>query len=107
MFGKRKEKILAAICELRDSILNRLTAMENRIMSGVQDLQTAVAGIATDLTAEDAVIAQVIAALQAGNLTDAQAEALAVQLQSSRSNIQASATSLTNALNPPAPPAGS
>jgi hypothetical protein len=72
-------------------------------MSGVADLNAAVAAIASDLTAEGAVIQEVITALQNGGLTDAQAEALAVQLQGSATVITTATTNLQNALTPPPP----
>ena len=75
-------------------------------MSGVDDLNAAVATIASDLTAEGVQIQAVITALQnagqSGGLTDAQAEALAQQLTSSAGVITAATTALQNAL-PPAP----
>lgn len=75
-------------------------------MSGVDDLKAEIGTIATDLTAEQDVINQVIAKLQGGGLSDADAEALAQQLKGSADNITAATTSLQNALNPPAQPAG-
>jgi uncharacterized phage infection (PIP) family protein YhgE len=102
MFSRRTDKIIAEIRELRDVFLNSLSAMEKRIMSGVDDLNAAVASIATDLTAETTVVNQVVAALQAagqgGGLTDAEAEALAQQLQGSATNITTLTTNLQNAL---------
>ncbi len=70
-------------------------------MSGVSDLQAAVAAIQTNITAEDAVIQQVITALQAGSLSDSQAEALAQTLQGVVTDVSTQTQSLQNALTPP------
>lgn len=90
-----------------DKKLEHIKKQQEKLMSGVDDLNAAVASIATDLTAETAVVQQVIAALQqagqGGGLTDAQAEALAQQLQGSATNITNITTQLQSAL-PPAPP---
>jgi len=72
-------------------------------MSGVSDLQAAVAAVAAEQTSFAAVVTTVIdditkaiAALQAGGLSDSAAEALAQQLQSSVTALQASQTSLSS-----------
>ena len=84
-------------------LLHQILTNTEKIMSGQTDLNTAVAAISTDLAEENVVIQQVITALQSGSLTDAQAEALAVQLQGSATNIAAATTSLQSALTPPPP----
>jgi lysozyme family protein len=100
-------RIIAEIRELRDAVLNKLSTMEKKLMSGVDDLKAAVQAIADDLTAETVVINEVVTALQAGGLSDADAEALAQKLQGSAGVITTSTTTLTNALTPPPPPAQS
>jgi Na+/H+ antiporter NhaB len=82
-------------------LLQTVITNTEKIMSGQTDLNTAIQGIADDLTAENVVIQEVITALQAGSLTDAQAEALAVKLQGSRTTIETSTTALQGALTPP------
>ena len=82
-------------------LLQTLITNTEKIMSGQTDLNTAVTKIASDIAAEQAVIQSVITALQSGSLTDAQAEALAVQLQGSATNIETATTSLQSALTPP------
>ena len=70
-------------------------------MSGIDDLNAAVASLKTAVDAnttstnnEITVVNQVIATLQAGGLTDAQAEALATQLQTSVTNLSTSQAAL-------------
>ena len=85
-----------SIRQLLQTVINQ----QEKIMSGIDDLKAAVQKIADDLTAEQAVIQEVIAALQAGGLSDADAEALAVKLQGSAGNIESATASLTAALPP-------
>jgi len=73
-------------------------------MSGVADLQSAVAALATAVQTEIAEVQAVIAALQAGALTDAQAEALAQQLQSSVTNLNNETATLQGVAVSGAPP---
>lgn len=70
-------------------------------MSGVADLTQAVTDVATAITAETAVVTQVVAALQAGGLSDAQAEQLAATLEGSVTNINNQTAALQSALTPP------
>ena len=73
-----------------------------KIMDGVADLKQAVADVATNVAGETtaindeiAIVEAVVAKLQAGGLTDAEAEALAQQLQGTVTNIKASTGTLT------------
>lgn len=82
-----------------------------KIMSGVDDLNTAVATLTqavTDNTTavnnEITVVNQVIAALQAGGITDAQAEALAQSLQGSVTSVQAASQALNDEVTNIQPP---
>jgi len=65
-------------------------------MSGVDDLNKAVSDVATAVNNEIDVVNQVIAALKAGGITDAQAEALAQQLEGSVTNLNNEVTTLQN-----------
>lgn len=70
-------------------------------MSGISDLNDAVAAIATAVTTEVAKVDEVIAILQqGGGLSDAQAEALAQTLQGASANLTAETEKLQG-LNPP------
>ena len=92
-------------------ILNRVIAtqhavhhildLQEKLMSGFDDLNTAVAANTAAVTAntaavtaEIAAVNSVIATLKAGGITDAQAETLAQTLQSSVTAIGASTASL-------------
>lgn len=52
-----------------------------KIMAGIEDLKAAVTAIVAAIGNLNTLVEQVIAKLQAGGLSDADAEALAVQLQ--------------------------
>jgi hypothetical protein len=67
-------------------------------MSGVDDLNKAVADVATAIVAETDVVTQVVAALKAGSIGDAQAEALALALENSVTSINAQTEALKAAL---------
>ena len=81
-------------------MLREILENTRRIMAGVDDLNKAVADVATAITAETAVVTQVVTALKAGGLTDAQAEALAQALEGSVTNINTQTAALQAALPP-------
>ena len=102
MFWRRKWMV-AEIRECRDAVLNQLSVMEKRLMSGFDDLKAAVESLKTVVQQEtDAVnleittVNAVIAQLKQGGLSDADAEALAQSLQGAVTNLSASVTNLNN-----------
>ena len=56
-------------------------ANQEKLMSGVDDLKNTITNILTAITDLNALVEQVVAKLKGGGLSDADAEALAVQLQ--------------------------
>lgn len=88
------DKILAALTEAK--------TQETKIMAGIDDLRTAVADVATNqqaatdaISTEIAAVEAAIAKLQAGGLTDAEAEALAQSLEGNVANLKTASDSLT------------
>ena len=84
--------------------LVQVLANQKVIMSGVSDLNAAVAKVTTDVVALTTAVNAVIAALQAGGITDAQAETLAQTLQAGLTQIEADTAAAQGAVAPP--PAG-
>lgn len=68
-----------------------------KLMSGVDDLNTAVTNLTTAVNTEITAVNAVIAALQAGGITDSQAEVLAQTLQSSITNLNNEVSGLPQA----------
>ena len=96
-----------SIRQLLETVLSKL----EKLMSGVSDLNAAVAALTNAVATENTAIQAVIATLQAGGISDAQAETLAQTLQASISSIQTETANLNNVLPPaqgtPATKAGS
>ncbi len=97
MFWSPTRLILSAIRESREQILTRLAALEKKVMSGVDDLKLAIADVAqtqadesASIEAEFTAIESAIAKLQqGGGLSDADAAAMAAQLQTAVGNMKA------------------
>lgn len=82
-------------------LLMTVIAHQERIMAGIDDLNNAVSALKDEVAANTtstnnfiAVVESVLAALKTGGLTDAQAAAMAVKLQSGVTDLTAAQASL-------------
>ncbi len=96
MLFKRLQRI-----ELR---LDQLWAQGGKIVAELQDLQAAVAGIATEISAGVTAIDAAVAKLAVAGVAPADVEAQAVAIQTATASLKTAVDALGVALNPPPKP---
>jgi hypothetical protein len=73
----------------------QILAQGNKLMSVLTDLQTAVAKLAADTAAEIKAVADKLASLPAGSVSDADVEAAVASLNATAATLEAETASLT------------